>query len=228
MRRNCSVVVHGVDVAALGARRGERSAARAANDWAATDVVIAIVANLRSGKDYPTLIEAAEQAVAAEPSLRFVSIGQGPLERELRARVARSTVSSRFEMLGYHEDPPAVLVGADAFTLSSRTEGLSIALLEAMALGLPAVVTDVGANRAVVGDDGGIVVSPSDPGALAAGYIRMAREPEVRSKMGLAASLRAERYDIRRAARLLESRYRSLLARPGHGGGGRPTAPRAG
>ena len=228
MKSDCSVIVHGVDVAALSARRSERSQIRTDRGWSATDVVISVVANLRSGKDYPTLIDAAEQAVAAEPSLRFVSIGQGPLEDELRARVARSAVSSRFDLLGYHEDPPSVLAGADAFTLSSRHEGLSIALLEALALGLPVVVTDVGANASVVGDDAGIVVPAGSPDALAAGYLRVAREPTMRSTMSSAATRRAESYDIKQAARLLEARYRSLLATHARGGGDRPTAPREG
>ena len=162
-RAKTEVLVHGVPLAALQARRGERAAARAAQGWADDDVVVAIVANLRANKDYPTLFAAAAARAGRGAALRFVSIGQGPLEaRAARARWPRCGLGDRFVMLGYHDDPPAVLAGADVFTLSSRHEGLPISLLEAMALGLPPVVTAVGGNAEVVTDDvDGLLVPPA-------------------------------------------------------------------
>ena len=206
------VLVHGSPVTALAARGAEHDLARRANDWGPDDVVVAIVANLRSHKDYPTLFRAAAEAIEVEPRLRFVSIGQGPLEATLRAELDTFGLGDRFVMLGYHHDPPAVLAGADIFTLSSVHEGLPISLVEAMAMGLPPVVTTVGGNAEIVTDGtDGVVVPPRDPPALAAAYVALARDPTRRAALGEAAAARAEDFDITRTARILEARYRALV-----------------
>jgi glycosyltransferase involved in cell wall biosynthesis len=122
-------------------------------------------------------------------------------------------------MLGYHSDPAAVLAGSDVFTLSSRHEGLPISLLEAMALGLPPVVTAVGANAAAVKDkvvtDGvnGVVVDPGRPDLLATAYVRLARDAELRKRLGNASAERAADFDIARTARIVEARYVALTRR---------------
>ena len=206
------VLVHGSPVTALAARGAERDLARRANDWGPDDVVVAIVANLRSHKDYPTLFRAAAEAIDAEPRLRFVSIGQGPLETELRAELDSFGLGDRFVMLGYHHDPPAVLAGADIFTLSSVHEGLPISLVEAMAMGLPPVVTAVGRQRR------GRHRWPRrragaapKPGGARRRYVALARDPARRAALGKAAAARAEDFDVTRTARILEARYRALV-----------------
>lgn len=204
------VLIHGVPVERLTSRRVGREAARTTHGWADDDVVVATVANLRANKDYPTLFEAAASAIGEEPRLRFVAIGQGPLEQELRDRLAQHSLGDRFALLGYHPDPPAVLAGADVFTLASVHEGLPISLLEAMAMGLPPVVTDVGGNREVVADgENGLVSPPADPGRLAQAYVRLARQPDTRTRLGAAAAARSHAFDITATARTLQARYRA-------------------
>jgi glycosyltransferase involved in cell wall biosynthesis len=209
--RGVDVLVHGIPVGALRARRTGRAAARAALGWHQDDVVVAIVANLRHQKDYPTLLQAARVAIDASPSVRYVAIGQGPLEDELRAMALSLSLGDRFSFLGYHEDPPAVLSGADVFTLSSRHEGLPISLLEAMALELPPVATAVGGIPEVIRDgQDGILVPPQDPAALADAHLRLAADPRLRAALGRAAAARASEFDITRTARIVEARYREL------------------
>lgn len=212
-RAKTEVLVHGVPLAPLVARRAERAAARARQGWKDDHIVVAIVANLRANKDYPTWFAAAAQACAEDERLRFVSVGQGPLEDELRASLASYRLGDRVVMLGYHADPAAVVVGADVFTLSSRHEGLPISLLEAMALGVPPVVTRVGGNVEVVTNDvDGLLVPPGDPAALAGAYLRLARSAPDRARLAAAAQHRVEHFDIARTARIVEARYGGLLA----------------
>lgn len=218
-RRKTEVLVHGVPRGPLHQRRRERAQVRGDQGWDESDVVVTVVANMRAHKDYPTLFAASASALAEEPRLRFVSIGQGPLEDELRALLRTWDLGERFVMLGYHRDPARVLAGSDVFTLSSRHEGLPISLLEAMALGLPPVVTAVGANAVGVADkvvtDGvtGVVVDPGRPDLLAAAYVRLARDDDLRRRLGDAAAERAADFDIARTARTVEARYMALARR---------------
>jgi glycosyltransferase involved in cell wall biosynthesis len=212
-------VVHGVPLAALTLRRSGRAAARQALGVVDDEVLAVTVANLRVHKDYPSLFAAATIATAAEPRLRFVTIGQGPLDEQLRTELARTALGDRFRMLGFHPDPAAVVAGADIFVLASTHEGLPIALLEAMALGVPPVATDVGGVAEVVVDGrDGVLVPPSRPDLLAAAIVDLAADAERRTALARRAAERADAFDIAHAAVHLQRRYETLAA-------GRPARP---
>ena len=204
------VLLHGIPVQDLARRRGERHAARASLGIDDATVLVATVANLRAKKDYPTLLAAAA-ACADEPRLQFVAIGQGPLAEELRARHTALGLGDRFRFLGYHPDPPAVVAGADVFALTSRHEGLPIALLEAMALGVPPVASSVGGVSEVVTDGvDGILLEPGDPDALADALRALAGDAARRAALGDRAAGRAAAFDISGTQATLEARYRTL------------------
>ena len=112
---------------------------------------------------------------------------------------------------GYREDALRIASTFDVFVLSSLHEGLSIALLEAMALGKPPVVTRVGGLPEVVEDGGtGSSFRPPTPAALADGIVRLLEDPATRSCLGEAARRRAADFDIRRAVRRMEEVYGEL------------------
>lgn len=209
-RRRAVVLVHGVPVEALARRRLERVDARAELGLGPADVAVVTIANFREKKDYPTLLRAARRAHDEEPTLRFLAIGQGPLEAALqleRDRLCHDEGSFRF--LGYRPDPARVLAAADAFTLTSRHEGLPVALLEALALGLPVVVSAVGGIPEVVTEGvEGRVLPAGDVQGFAAAYVGLARNHEQRAAFARAASARGAAFDIRRAAARLEAIYR--------------------
>lgn len=210
-RDRTTVAVQGIPVAELSARRAERSGARAALGVPDEDFLVVTVANFREKKDYPTLLRAAAASKPC-PNIRFVAIGQGPLEPDMRALHRELGLGERFRFLGYHPDPAAVVAGADAFTLASLHEGLPIALLEAMALGVPPVVTSVGGIPEVVTDGvDGSLVEPGDPAALAAKYRELAADPPLRRRIGEAAAARAESFDIAGSQRALEVLYAHLV-----------------
>lgn len=212
LQPGCEVLEHGVPLASLRERRGERASARAALGITADDVLVVTVANLRAQKDYPNLFAAAVTAIGREPRLRFVSIGQGPLEAELRTALAALDLGDRFTMLGYHPDPPAVVAGADLFALGSRHEGLPIALVEAMAMGVAPVVTAVGGVAEIVTDGrDGLLVPPNDPAALTDALVRLAQDSAERARLAEGAMTRTVKYDIAGAADRLTAVYEALV-----------------
>jgi glycosyltransferase involved in cell wall biosynthesis len=212
MRRRSEVLVHGVDVDAIARRRGERERIRTELGLAGQRVVITI-ANLRADKDHPNLFSAAERVLARHDDVVFLTIGQGQLEAELRADLARRGLGDRFRMLGHQEDPIRFLVAAEVFTLASRHEGLPISMLEAMAAGLPAAVTAVGGIPDVITDGvEGRLVPPADPEALAAA-IEEVLDPATNARMSAAASERARDFDIRPAVERQQEVYAELAAR---------------
>jgi glycosyltransferase involved in cell wall biosynthesis len=208
-QQRTTVVLHGIPLRSVAAARAGRSSARAELGMG-DDILVMTVANFREKKDYPTLLEAARQC---PEHLRFVAIGQGPLEAAMHARRDELGLGERFRFLGYHPEPLRLLAAADLFVLASRYEGLPIALLEAMAVGVPPVATAVGGIPEVVTDGvDGRLVPPGRPAELARALQELAASPEARTALGRAAAQRAGDFDVARTQRTLEELYASLLA----------------
>jgi glycosyltransferase involved in cell wall biosynthesis len=212
LARRTEVVFQGVDSDAIAARRGERDAARAELGVGENELLVVTVANLRGQKDYPTLLQAARRLADAGAAVRFVSVGQGPLAHELENERDRLDLRGWFRFLGYRADPVRVLVAGDVFCLSSRFEGLPIALLEAMAAGLPVVATGVGGVPAVITDGReGRLVPPGDSAALA-GAVNELYDPAFRGRCAAASADRVRAFAISLAVQRQQALYERLAA----------------
>jgi glycosyltransferase involved in cell wall biosynthesis len=213
LARRAEVVIHGVDVGAIVSRRGERDAARAELGVPGGQLLVATVANLRTNKDYPTMLAAARRLADANEPFHFVSVGQGPLAEQLEEQRVGLGLGERFRFLGYREDPIRVLVASDVFCLSSRFEGLPISLLEAMASGLPVVATKVGGIPSVVTDGKeGRLVPAGDPIALAAAVAEL-RDSGLRTRMATAADERVRAFGMDRAVERQQEVYQRVVTR---------------
>jgi glycosyltransferase involved in cell wall biosynthesis len=202
---------HGPDPAALAAADASEDI-RASLGVRYGVPLVGTVANLKAHKGYPHLLHAAQYVRQAVPEARFVLVGQGPMEAELRHQAQELGLDGTVIFAGYREDALSVIKTFDVFVLPSLFEGLSIALMEAMALGKPSVVTRVGGLPEVVThEEHGLVVPPADPRALAQAIVALLRDKSWRTRLGSAARVRAMDFDIRQAVRRVEDVYEELL-----------------
>jgi len=178
------------------------------------------VMNRRKGHQY--LIEAAPSILQAEPSARFLLVGDGELRPSLERQAEAARLNGRVRFLGYRNDVPAVLAASDALVLPSFAEDVPLVILEAMAAGLPVVASDVGGvGEAVVHGVTGLLVPPGDARALAEAIAGLARDPDLTRRMGREGRRRVETtFSLPREIDAYEEMFRSLLAeeRPGHSG----------
>ncbi len=212
LRRRVRTLTHGIDVPAVAAHRSDRVEVRRELDIADDIVVVGTVANLRAQKNYPLLLRTAAEVTAARPDVRFIAAGQGPLEHELARLHDELGLGDRFRFLGFRADVHRVMSAFDLFCLSSDHEGLPVAVMEAKALGLPVVATDVGGLREAVTDGvDGRLVPAGDGGALARALLELVDDPVARTRMGEAAMSSADRFGAQRAVDAIESTYAEVL-----------------
>jgi glycosyltransferase involved in cell wall biosynthesis len=143
------------------------------------------VARLSPPKDHATLLRAVARAAGECPELRLLVVGGGPLEGELRALAQELGISACVEFPGERQDIGNWLARADCFVLSSRSEGLPMSMLEAMAAGLPMILSDVGGIREVVeGLPAVALVPPEDSEALAGAILDFSARRRELSRAG--------------------------------------------
>lgn len=140
-------------------------------EWGFTpdDFVVGTVGRQDPIKNLPMLVEAFAGCAIKMPQLGGLVVGDGPEADNLKRLVERKGLADRIRLTGFHEDARKMVECMDLFVLCSLSEGTSMALLEAMAAGVPVVVTDVGGNPEVVEDGvSGRVIASRDAEALAA------------------------------------------------------------
>jgi glycosyltransferase involved in cell wall biosynthesis len=169
-RQPAAVIFNGVDLPP-GRREWRRE-----QGFADDDVLIASVARLEPQKNPLALLD----ALPADPRCHLLLAGDGSLRDEVERRAG-----DRVHLLGVRGDVADVLAGSDIFALASDYEGLPVAVIEAMAAGLPVVATGVGGVPELVADGvTGLLVRPRDRQALRVALTALVRDPERRRKMG--------------------------------------------
>ena len=175
--------------------------------------VVASVLRLAPQKAPEVLIRAAAAVAPARPRVRWLLVGGGPLEPQVRRLVDGLGLSERVRLLGPRRDVPRLLQACDAFALSSAWEPFGIACLEAAAAGLPVVGTGVdGVPEAVADGVTGILVPPGRADLLAGAVIRLASDPGLARAMGAAGVAHARAFGHERLVRGVSAIYERLLA----------------
>jgi glycosyltransferase involved in cell wall biosynthesis len=214
-----SVLYNPVDVAAFAETRRspEVRAALGADDDAP---VVGTVGRIHPRKDLETFIRASALVAATHARVRFVIVGaaEGPEEEtylaSLRRLAAALGLGDRLTFAGARRDMPAVFKALEVFVLSSRHEGFGRVLAEAMAAGVPSVVSREGALPELL-EDGrhGFCVTPAAPQEFAQKIARLIDDPLLRAQLGAAAQSRSRAFDPAALAAEVMATYRTLCAR---------------
>ena len=156
-------------------------------------VEIVSVGRLAQPKDFPGLIAAATQLAPGSAHIRI--LGDGPQRPELETQIARHNLDDTVELVGEVADVRPYLATADIFVLSTHSEGMPIAVLEAMAANLPVVTTNVsGLHEVVLHEQTGLLTAADDPHALAEALTRLIDDPDLRRRLGDNGRRRAEEH----------------------------------
>lgn len=207
-----TVVIHGTDLVDARSTRLSKADARTALGLPADVPVVGTIGNMTPKKDHLVLIQAFAALRRRLPVARLCLIGSGPLEAQVRQWVRAAGVADATVLAGSRDDAPDLLPAFNVFALSSRFEGLSIALVEALAAGVPSVATRVGGVPEVLrGSDAGVMVEAGDAAALTAALEAVLCDNALQEKMAAAALDRAEDFDVRNAVASIEGIYDSVL-----------------
>ena len=149
------------------------------------EFILLFVGRLAEVKDLPTMLRAFALALEREPRLRLWIVGDGKVRACLQGLAEELGLGERVRFWGQRLDTAAFFRVAGAFVISSVSEGLPMSLLQAMSIGLPAIVTDVGGMAEVLAlSGGGLRVPVRDAEAMAAAMGRMVSDNEARSSFG--------------------------------------------
>lgn len=205
------VMLHGIAPESIARGGDARHEARRRLGLPEDHCVIGTVGNLAPKKDHEMMLRAFREFLRLYPDAHLVIVGTGPRETQLRGYAESLGLSGHVLFTGMREDVPELLAGFDLFAMSSQHEGLSIALVEALAAGLPVVATRVGGiPELITHEEHGLLVPAHDHRGLADALHRVARDATLRRQLSEAGILRASEFGIQDAANTLSREYERL------------------
>ena len=177
------------------------------------DRIVGSVGRFVPIKGYRYFLEAAKEVLGQQSDVLFLLVGDGPLEKELKAFAEALGIAPRVVFAGYREDVAEMIALMDIFVLPSLNEGMGKVLVEAMAEGKPVVATKVGGVPELVSDNlTGILCPPKDSCAMAEAILKLLRDRELARRMGEEGRRRVyPRFDAKVMVEKIEGLYRELM-----------------
>ncbi len=174
----------GVEFQSFLDQRGTKAAARKILSIPVNSPVVGTVIRLASQKHPEAIVDVAKKVKEIFPLVKFVIVGDGPLDSYMKQYIEEMNLQDNFLMLGSRKDVNKILPAFDVFLLTSRSEGLPRAMLEALSVKIPVVATDVGGIAELInGIKNGFLCSHDDIDCLSNGIIRLLKSPELCEKM---------------------------------------------
>ncbi len=207
-----TVLYNGVDVP-MPPKQVEVDACRKELRLPQGDQIVGVVGNLYPVKGHQYLIEGIPAVLKKCPNTSFVFAGRGQLEKELKDQVHRLGLDERVHFLGLRQDISTILALLDVFVLPSLSEGLSMAILEAMMAGKPVIATRVGGNPEIVLDgETGFLVPPRDSQTLADQLVTLLTNKEQAAQFAARGKRRAEgQFSLQTMVHAYQSLYDKCL-----------------
>lgn len=208
VRQAIQVIPNGIDAHEYDSTEDQHAVrARLGLDPARRYVII--VARFHPVKDHATLIRAFRPVADRHDDVDLLLVGDGPLRPDIERQVSDLRLTGRVRLAGVQSNVPDWLRASDIFVLSSVSEAASVTLLEAMACGLPVVVSAVGGNPEIVRDEvDGLHVPRGDDAGFARAFIHLLEHPDVRARMGQSGAARVRRHFLMNTA---VERYAALF-----------------
>lgn len=201
-----SVIHNGIDPQRFTEPGSAEERSRLFPQVPASSPLLLCIGRLEPQKDFPNLFRAMRKL----PDVHLAIVGVGSLQAELQTLSRTLTLSERVHFLGQRNDIPALLRNADLYVQASAWEGFGIAAVEAMASGLPLVITDVSGLREVVAE-AGVRVPPSDPEALSRAVSDLLADEEKRFELAHQARERAQLFTVSTCADAYTKLYEKLI-----------------
>ena len=160
-------------------------------------------------KNHETILRALEKL---PEQTELLLCGVGDLQQQLEKLAEALSIENRVHFLGFRKDIPDLLMASDVFVFPSRQEGLPVAQMEAMAAGLPCVVSNVRGNRDLLSEgDGGYLADPDDVDTFAVRIAELIKDEKLRSRMGMRNRKVMQRYSLSNVLSEMEALYREQL-----------------
>jgi len=214
LKRKAWAVPNAVDINRFRGEKALRFNARRKLGIPYEAYVVGSVGRLAQQKGYDVLVAAAAEVAKTDPEVRFVIVGDGTEAQALRQQVDELGLAEQVILTGRRSDVETLLAGMDLFACSSRWEGLSTVLMEAMAAGLPIVATDIPGNRELLRDgENAWLVPVEDPRALAMALLAALHSPDLSRDYARQARIDVQAFGIEAVAARHELLYQEVLAR---------------
>lgn len=209
--KNIPLIPNGIPVEKYANPMTGRTKWRLNAGFTDSDTLFVCVGRLQEQKNPELLFDAFEEAFSNTEDCHLLMVGDGPMREQLVSKVAGLSTRDRVHFLGVRYDIPDILSASDSFALSSHWEGHPLALLEALAAGLPVVSTAVGGVPEIVSHgETGLLVEAGNQEAFVDALTTMYSKPETRKAFSLSASRNASaEFDVG----VMASRYQNLYQR---------------